>query len=307
MYGITTWYTRCMSASSTGKKKIGLALSGGGARGFAHIGVIQEIKRLGIPIHCVAGTSMGALVGGWYASGKNVDDIAIILKKTPWKSFFEIKKVPWNVQGKGGFFGMEHVERLMREYFGNVRIEDLETPYTAVTMSLKTGAEVDITSGDLVDAIIASGSVPIVFTPRKYGGDFLVDGGLLNNFPFDICFRMGADIVVGVDVGRPFSDLQLVSDQGQLNFKPWDAYRAINALLSVVSQSLALTRPINDKVFVIRPYVSHIGSVAFGRMNELTHIGREAVLAQENELRKFVGIKPQEKTLLEEVADFLGE
>ncbi|PJB49974.1 MAG: hypothetical protein CO102_02395 [Candidatus Brennerbacteria bacterium CG_4_9_14_3_um_filter_43_9] len=296
-----------MDKGLTGKKKIGLALSGGGARGFAHIGVIQEIERLGIPIHCVAGTSMGALVGGWYATGKSVDDIAIILEKHPWKSFFEMKKVPWNVQGKGGLFSMERVERLLREYFGVIRIDDLKTPYTAVAVSLKTGREVDITSGDLVDAIIASGSVPIVFTPRKYGNDFLVDGGLLNNIPCDVCFRMGADIVIGVDVGRPFSDLQLVSDQGQLNFKPWDVYRVINVLLSVVGEAHAQARLANDKVFVIRPYVSHIGSSAFDRVNELVRLGREAARAQEDALRKFMGMESREKTLLEKVADFLSE
>ncbi len=285
--------------------RIGLALGGGGARGFAHIGVIQELERLHIPIFCVAGTSMGALVGGWYAATGNLDSLIEVFRKRPWRSFFQMRSVPRNV-GQGGLFDMVKIEKELRSHLGNAAIETLPMKFSAVATSIKTGTEIDFDSGDLVDAICASASLPFVFMPRKRGSDYLMDGGLLNNVPVDLCFRMGADAVLAIDVGYRFSDFNLVGEQG-VSFKPWEVYRVADALLNLVGQSTMKFNPDAPNIRLIRPYVSYIATTEFDRMEEAIFAGRKAILEQERDVCAFCKVERPQKTFWEQVTDFLKE
>jgi len=180
-------------------KKIGLALGSGGARGWAHIGVIEALEEAGYEIGWVAGTSMGSLVGGAYASGR-LESLKQIVLRLDWKQvfyyFFEV------TFPRSGLIDGTKIAGFVREHLGDVDIADLSMPFRAVATDVMTGREVVLSQGDLIDVIRASISIPGIFTPVARDGRTLVDGGLVNPVPVDIARSMGAPFVVAVDVNH---------------------------------------------------------------------------------------------------------
>lgn len=217
------------------RPRIGLALGGGGARGIAHISVLRKIEELRIPIDCVAGTSMGALVGGLYASGMPVGDMRQLVASTDWKRLFDDSLarpersyrrkqddrdslvtlgVGINEKGLRLSPGLLQGERILamfeRTTLAVSALDDfdrLPIPYRAVATDLNTGEVVVIGKGSLAMAMRASMSLPGVFQPVEVDGRVLVDGGLANQVPVDVVRAMGADIVIAVDVGTPLRQL----------------------------------------------------------------------------------------------------
>jgi len=178
------------------KKKVSLVLSGGGARGMAHIGVIEELEHQGFEISAVAGTSMGALVGGVYALGK-INEFKNWLFTLDKKKVFSLVDFTLSTQGlvKG-----DKVLNKMKDFIPDANIEDLKIPYTAVAADIINKEEVAFTKGSIYEAIRASISIPTVFTPVKINGGLLVDGGVLNNIPVNHAKRIKGDILIVVDV-----------------------------------------------------------------------------------------------------------
>lgn len=179
-------------------KKIGLALGSGSARGWAHIGVIQALSEAGIRVDYVAGTSIGAMVGAVYASGK-IDELEEIVLQFDWRHilhFFDI------VFPKSGLIDGMKVADFIRSHVEEKNIEELPIPFRAVTTDLTTGHEVVIQDGDIIEAVRASISLPGIFTPVRKNGKILVDGGLVNPVPVSVVRKMGADFVVAVDLSR---------------------------------------------------------------------------------------------------------
>ncbi|MCK4813346.1 MAG: patatin-like phospholipase family protein [Candidatus Marinimicrobia bacterium] len=178
------------------KKDIALVLSSGGAKGFAHVGVIQALERHGFNITSVAGTSMGSLVGGLYATG----ELNNFLKFIDTLDLFEVLKLTdFTVSNKGLVKGDRIIER-MKEMIPDRNIEDLDIPYCAIATDIVNGKEKVFTSGKLYDAIRASISIPTVFKPVKIDGHFYVDGGVLNPIPINRVARKRRDIVIAVNV-----------------------------------------------------------------------------------------------------------
>lgn len=178
--------------------KIGLALGGGAARGWSHIGVIRALKKAGIPIHCIAGTSIGALIGGVYASGK-LDALEELALNMNWKQVMSYLDIAYL---KNGLLDGKKVKKLLSSNFTKKRIQDTSIPFIAVTTDLDKGKEVQLKSGNLVEAIRASISIPGILTPVKYKNHYLVDGGLINPVPVNVVRQMGADIVIAVDLNK---------------------------------------------------------------------------------------------------------
>ena len=179
-------------------KKVGLALGSGSARGGAHIGVIRALAEAGINIHCVAGTSAGAVVGAVFASG-NLDTLEEIVVGFDWKQiarFFDV------VFPKSGLIDGKKVADFVRGHVRVKNIEDLPIPFSAVATDLATGREVVIQDGDLIEAIRASISIPGIFTPVRRDGRILADGGLVNPVPVNVAREMGADFVIAVDLNH---------------------------------------------------------------------------------------------------------
>jgi len=181
-------------------RKIGLALGSGAARGLAHIGVLKVLDREGIPIDFVAGTSAGALIGALYAAGispMEIEEIALNIDRRKTISFFT------PTISSSGLVDGSRIEKFIESILGRQNIGDLKIPFAAVATDLQTGEEIVITEGSLITALRASISIPGIFTPVKYKGRLLVDGGLVNPVPVSTTFNMGADIVIAVNVLPP--------------------------------------------------------------------------------------------------------
>ncbi len=178
---------------------VSLVLGSGGARGFAHIGVIQELEARGYAIKAIAGSSMGALVGGIYAAGK-LDVYTDWVKGLGQADVVSL--LDWTLSPGGMIQGQKLMAKL-RDLIGERDIEDLPYDYTAVAVDIEKEREVWITHGPLFDAIRASIAIPAVFTPHRYHGRLLVDGGLLNPLPVAPTLSTLTDITVVVDVNGP--------------------------------------------------------------------------------------------------------
>jgi NTE family protein len=177
-------------------KNVALVLSSGGARGIAHIGVINELLNSGYTITSVAGASMGSLVGGMLAKGK-LDEF------TEWLLGFtkmDVIKFMDLTTGHGGLIKGERILKLLGEFTGDINIEELPIPYACVAADLIGHKEIAFTQGSLLNAIRASCSIPTVFLPVSSEGMMLVDGGVLNPLPLDLVQRMDGDMLIAVNV-----------------------------------------------------------------------------------------------------------
>lgn len=182
--------------STPSRRKIGLALGSGLAPGWAHIGVMRGLRRLGLEPDIVAGASIGSVVGGLYLAGKldALEEWAISLNKKKIISFLDLR-----LRAGGLIGGDKIVDEIMR-YIGEVRIEELERPFSAVATDLVTGHEVWLQEGGLAMAMRASFAMPGVFKPVKLQGRWLLDGALVNPVPVSACRALGADMVIAVNL-----------------------------------------------------------------------------------------------------------
>lgn len=174
------------------RPKIGLAFGGGGARGMSHIGVIKAFEEFGLEFDYIAGTSVGSIIGAAYASGMKSSELYEVAKKLKTKDIRTSKLffVPSKTEG---------IENLMIETLGNINIEDLKKPFSAVAVDIKTTKEVCISHGNLSKAVAGSCCVPGIFQPVEFADKLLCDGGLQNNIPANIPRYFGCDYVIAVD------------------------------------------------------------------------------------------------------------
>ena len=174
-----------------------MALSSGGARGAAHVGVLKVLKENGIEPDVIVGSSMGAEVGGIYASGVELDELEALWRSSSFGHVFKtlLPTIPWS-----GWSSGNGITRFLQKVIGSSRIEDLSIPYAAMATDLRSGEPIPIRGGPLVDAIRASVSVPGLFNPVWIDGHLLIDGGVSNPMPIDVARRLGSDLVIGVDV-----------------------------------------------------------------------------------------------------------
>lgn len=177
-------------------KRLGLALGAGGARGLAHVGVLQGLAAARIPVSAIAGTSIGALVGAVFLAGQ-LERFEAAVRALDWSDSVRIFDPTWR---RAGLFAGERAAELIRGFLGDWRIEDLPVPFAAVAVDLVTGDELWITSGRVVDAVRASLSVPGVFTPVRQGERLLVDGALRNPVPVSALESLGAEARLAVNL-----------------------------------------------------------------------------------------------------------
>ncbi|MGI8735189.1 MAG: patatin-like phospholipase family protein [Pyrinomonadaceae bacterium] len=241
---------------------IGLALSGGAARGIAHVGVLKALVENGIPLDFIAGTSAGALVGGTMASGMPLPEIAALGKGLRWRDVGRM------TMSRSGVQTNERLEQYLRSLLPVTRFEELPIPFAAVATELSTGKAVILRdTGDVPFAIRASCAIPGWYVPVVDDqGRQLVDGGLVANVPVDVARAMGADLVIAVDVnaeGAKFLGPSL-------------------SIISVVIQSMLLVQrmaslaQLQSADLVIRPRVGHIRWDEMGRADELLAAGYAA-------------------------------
>jgi NTE family protein len=183
------------------RKRVGLALGGGAARGLAHVGVILTLEREGIPIDCIAGTSVGSLVGAAWAAGVGGEGLLEIALEVGWRHFAR------PVWPRNGFLSFEKLESFLTSRISDVTFADLEIPYAAVTADLLSGEEVVLQEGRVAPAVRASCSVPGIAVPMELNGRVLIDGGVVNNLPISVVQDLGADVVIAVGLASAAGEL----------------------------------------------------------------------------------------------------
>jgi len=178
----------------TGRKRVGLALSGGGARGAGHVGVLEVLEREKVPIDCIAGTSAGSLVGAAYAAGIRGQRLVEVTQQTRWR---QAARLTWP---RDGLVSFAPLERTVIKVMGDVTFADLEIPFAAVVTDMATGEQVVLREGRVAPAVRASCSVPGIVTPLELDGRLLADGGVVNNLPISVVRSMGAELVIAVSL-----------------------------------------------------------------------------------------------------------
>jgi len=177
--------------------KVGMALGSGGARGLAHVGVLKALKELDIPIDYVSGSSMGALVGAIYSSSVSIDPLESLADEFNWRKML---KLFLPTLSKEGLIDGDKIVELLENNLEYRKFSELQMPFAVETTDIQTGNLHTITQGDLVDAVRASISIPLIFTPVRRDGKILVDGGLVSPVPVKSVRSLGADFIIGVNV-----------------------------------------------------------------------------------------------------------
>ncbi len=303
-------------AALDGRPRIGLVLSGGGARGLAHVGVIQVLEEMKIPVYCIAGTSMGAIVGGMYASGMSPAELGKFITSMQWNEAFKDKPdasemtfrrksdaadflIDLDLGFKDGKFTMprgvlqgQNLNLILKSLL--IHTEDIDDfnrlniPFRAVATDIETGDAVILEKGELVKALRASMSIPALFAPVEMDGRLLVDGGIANNLPIDIARRMGADVVIVVDISTELSSRDQLATSVAIT----------SQLTSIMVQrnTQAQIRTMREGDILIRPEMGAIGSSDFFKAVDAVAAGR----------KKAVEMKPELAHLAVEEEDFLA-
>jgi len=267
--------------------KIGLALSGGAARGQAHVGVLKALLENGIRIDCVAGTSAGSLVGGAFASGMPLDEIEDLGRKLRWRDIGRVTMSRLGIQSN------ERLEQYLRARLPISRFEDLPIPFAAVATELKTGAAVIMRDrGDVPLAIRASCAIPGWYVPViDEEGRQLVDGGLVAVVPSSVARSLGADIVIAVDVNAG----------GATFIGPSSSVIGVLLQSILVVQKTASHYQLEVADFVVKPQVAHIRWDEMGRADELMAAGYEAGLESIAGIRALIDeMKAQPESVLQD-------
>lgn len=178
-------------------KRVGLALGGGAARGLAHVGVLQVLEEAGVPVHCIAGTSVGALVGAAYAAGTDSGRLEEMANTMRWR---RIARPIWP---RNGLVSFARLEALMIDLIGDLSFDDLQAPCAAVATDLETGQAIVLQEGRVAPAVRASCSVPGFVAPVEMDGRLLTDGGISNNLPISVARDLGGEVVIAVDLMTP--------------------------------------------------------------------------------------------------------
>ncbi|EQA45996.1 NTE family protein RssA [Leptospira broomii serovar Hurstbridge str. 5399] len=285
---------------NNGKRRIGLALGSGSARGWSHIGVIQELENLGIRPDIVCGTSIGSLVGAFYSAGK-LHALESWVESLEWKDILGF--MDWTFGG--GLIRGKKLFDFFAQEFRDAEIHELTLPYGAVAADLDTGVEVWIREGSIFEAVRASISLPGIFTPVLKDGRWLVDGGLVNPVPVSLCRAMGADYVIAVDLNQDLLEKREAEDKKEISIEPMSRWRSWTSkfwgsdldehlkaekddkpgIMEVVSKSINImqiritrSRMAGDPPdILLAPRLRYIGLMEFHRGKEAIAEGRDIV------------------------------
>ena len=290
------------------RPRIALVLSGGGARGGAHIGVIKALQELRVPIDAIAGASIGAIVGGFYVSGMTVQDMQNLVESLEWEDAF-LNVTPRKLKSfrrkrddytflvnqkpglNGGQFqlpaglvqGQVFDMVISRETLRASQVksfDDLALPFRAVATDLATGRPVVLESGDLARSLRASMSIPAALTPVEIDGHLLVDGGVSMNLPVEVAQQMGADVIIAVDVSSPLQTRETLKSVV-------DVTSQLTNLLGRASLDEQLKKLKPNDVLIVPPFAPDFSSINFTRMHEAIETGYNAVMEHRVELSRF--------------------
>jgi len=292
------------------RKGIALALGGGCARGWAHIGVLRALDEAGIEISMIAGTSVGALVGGCYLAGK-LDELEEFARSLTRRRIFGLLDITF--RGSGLFGGMKLDARL-REHLNGTRFEDLPKPFVSVASEIHSGHEIWLWKGSLITAMRASYALPGIFEPVQCNGRLLVDGALVNPVPVSVCRAYEQPAVVAVNLSsdnfgraaviRHDAGNGLGSETGsapqEAAILPVGSTSAHEARLGITGVMFEAFNIIQDRIsrsrlagdppdLSLQPRLNHVGLADFHRAGEAIHLGYEAAMANVEQLKRLQG------------------
>ncbi len=269
-------------------KKIGLALGGGGARGGAHIGVLEELQMLGIQPDIIAGTSIGAAVGALLAAELPITEIQAFFEK------FDVRTMLTRASGLPSLTNNTKLFQLLEEFIGRPTFADLKRPLMVIATDLINKKEVVLVEGDVVSAVVASMSFPIILPPVEREGLTLIDGGLVNNTPFDVVRAHGAHFIIAVDLGEaaPYG-----TQDGSSKPKGGLLGRALHytkqqpmwQVMTTVADMITI-RGMNARMAVsppdvlIQPQMGTVGLLDFHELNDAIEAGRKAAQQKQAQL-----------------------
>lgn len=308
-----------ISLADEPRPKIGLVLAGGGAKGAAHIGVLKALEEMHIPIDYITGTSMGAYIGGLYASGLSADEIEVFIDSVNWNSGFvdKVERSERQIRDKEyedryqigtdigfsftelkapkGFVQGQNMAKILRITSGNVpyleSFDDLPIPFRAVATDIEKLEPVILDKGDLSKAMMASMSVPGALPPVEYDGLLLVDGGSVNNMPVDIAREMGADIIIAVDIGSDYLEAKDIS-----------SYLSVMGQLTnyiVKNSTLQQEKLLDEQDILLSPHVGKMETAEFDRMPFAYGKGYDIAYEKHKALNKLVLSKIDYQAYLE--------
>ena len=252
--------------------KIGLALSGGGTRGIAHLGVLKAFADNKIKFDYVTGTSAGSLVGAVYCSGANLDDVIAEAKTITRKELINKRFALGS--------NSANIEQLADRFLQGKTFDQLQIPFACVSVDIASGNEIVLNSGSVSKAVSASCAVPALFTPVKMDDMLLVDGGLLNNMPSDVCRRMGAEIVIGVDLNHNRG--KGTTSTNMLN--------TVMAMWSITTKSTMYKGEINSDI-VLEPELSNYKNTTLDFFDERVNEGYRIVVEKLEEIKQLLMVK----------------
>ncbi|MFA7641888.1 MAG: patatin-like phospholipase family protein [Sphaerochaetaceae bacterium] len=284
------------------RPKVALVLSGGGARGFAHIPIIEAVERMGIPVDMVLGTSMGSLVGGLYAAGYSPGDMRRLISSYDMIEMFAISALPplrpepltlrryrdnlfqvgFDEKGLGtasGIIGDQRILQMLNDALSRVAgindFDRLAIPFRCIGTDVVTGERIVFSSGSLVSAIRGSISIPLVFPPYPVDGHLVIDGGLVDNLPVSLAREMGADIIIAVDVNAVDYDVE----PQQL-----ESLTAILGQLVVILTKNTVVSQSDDADLLITPELTDQGILDFIEVDAILAIGEQAAFSHTADL-----------------------
>jgi len=248
--------------------KVALVLGAGASRGFAHIGVLKILEANRVPIHLIVGTSAGSLVGSLYAYGFNAFQLQSLSFPVEKGDIIDLT-VPDN-----GFIKGEKLESYVNHLLKNTPIEKMRTPFYAVAADIQTGEEIVFTSGNTGTAVRASCSIPGIFQPVKIGSRIYVDGGIVSPVAVDYAKKMGADLIIAVDIST-----------GVENAPPKTTVETIMQAVIIMYSKISQNQLCRADI-VVRPQVGNIGSTDFTKRHEAILEGEKAALEAMPQIRK---------------------
>ena len=279
--------------------RLGIALGGGGMKGWSHLGVLSVLERYGLRADVVAGTSAGALVGAYYAFGYSLDEMRDVMRRQKTASLFSLR-----FDGLG-LLGNDAFRAYLTEHLHDCTFDDLKIPFYVICTDLETGKEVVLNKGRLVDAVMASSSIPGIFSPVEVDGRLLVDGGLCNNVPVSALVHHGAHYTVAVRLHQDVNGLNAFpmrrtppGDDDRVSLAMWGERlrrtlrREPNTLPTglevigrameiVVSQLESYRLQAHKPDVLVTPQVSHVNVLSFGEeKEEIFNCGVRAAEAQ---------------------------
>jgi len=301
------------------KPKIGLVLSGGGAKGFAHIGVLKVIEEAGIKIDYIGGTSMGAVIGGLYATGFNASQIDSIFHTVDFdklindyvprgsKNFYEKRNdelyavtLPFNKFKIGipealskGMYNFNLLTRLTRNVKNIHDFNQLPIPFLCIATDIERGEQVLLNKGNLAQCILASAAFPSLFSPVEIEGKVLIDGGVVNNYPIQEVIDLGADVIIGVDVQEGLKDRTALRD-------------ATKILVQITNFSMIdkMKGNVQKTTVYIQPDIKDYSVISFDKGKEIIVKGEEASFAVYEKLKQLVNHDfPYRKPKLKLISD----